>query len=152
MWPRKRGRKVPRQSGVLRSNGRELLKMRTSLQRRPLRRAGWRRQAVHVWWALTGASGITGWLSSTKNVSEESWESRRRRWAKRGLNRGKLSKIKETRTQGFLMKGSNAVVEGDRMMNALPACRPEQVNFLVKRLLTPQLCRTDSEVSGLLCS
>lgn len=61
--------------------------------------------------------------------------------------RGKLFKIKETRIQGFLMKGSNAVDEGDRMMNALPACRPEQVNLLVKRLLTPQLYRTDSEVS-----
>lgn len=57
--------------------------------------------------------------------------------------RGKLFKIKETRTQGFL----HPFDEGDRMMNALPACRQEQVNLLVKRLLTPQLCRTDSEVS-----
>lgn len=67
-------------------------------------------------------------------------------------SRGKLFKVKETRIQGFLMKGSNTVDEGDRMMNALPACRQEQVNLLVKRLLTPQLYRTDSEVSGLLCS
>lgn len=67
-------------------------------------------------------------------------------------SRGKLFKVKETRIQGFLMKGRNAVDEGDRMMNALPACRQEQVNLLVKRLLTLQLYRTDSEVSGLLCS
>lgn len=67
-------------------------------------------------------------------------------------SRGKLFKTKATRVQGFLMKGSNTVDEGDRMMNALPACRQEQVNLLVKRLLTPQLYRTDSEVSGLVDS
>lgn len=42
-----------------------------------------------------------------------------------------LHKIKEARTQRCLMKGRNAVDEGDRMMNTLPACRQEQVNLLV---------------------
>lgn len=46
------------------------------------------------------------------------------------------------------MEGRNAVDEGDRMMNALPARRQEQV----KRLLTPQLYRADSEISGLVRS
>lgn len=50
------------------------------------------------------------------------------------------------------MKGSNTVDEGDRTMNELPGRRQEQVNLLVKRLLTPQLYRTDSEISGLVRS
>lgn len=50
------------------------------------------------------------------------------------------------------MKGSDAVDEGDRMMNQFLVDRQEQVHLLVKRLLTLQLYRTDLEISGLLSS